>query len=653
MAVRRGGGTGLKAALALVLVAAAIAGGIFFVQQWASHAEERGWRAAAAEDTALGYELFLEEYADGDFAEAAQARLATIAFEAARGADTIRVFEDFIAAHPDAPEAEAARARIAELREDRALFAVVVEQSEVGRYRWFLEEYPGHVNAPEAEARLARMDEGVDLFALVERGEIEVEARGAGLTGVGVSLTNTTDSAVKVLVPAGVFFRSETRGVQDMVTTAPSETLVPANASTRLVAPAACADIHLGQPSSEHGLTLSREPLDPALAAVLARTADARIEVRQAAVWIVTDDASYSELTVLNVMNHQVAARGARLAAEAGVDLAERRIRRDFPFLLQQTASDGELAVWLWNEMGRPKERVVSSDNVVPYLALAAGWGGIALVEAMLADGADVNLRYTDYEGRSMTPLIAAGGQQHMVERLIDAGAEIQAREMWPGVAESGSVGMADFLIERGETPPEDLALLTAARGQAPMIALLLEHGQSPLQADEEGRTPLHAAYDNPEGAQLLIDAGADVDARDGEDQTVVTEVVKRGHWNMPSMTVLRTLVAAGADVTAADPAGETPLHWAIAYGWNAATVELLLEAGADPNAANADGETPLHKAATSFAYHQDREAIAALLINNGGVATPDSRGRYPAERVERGLESRDEMVRILEIARR
>src|SRR4051794_14588633 len=78
-------------------------------------------------------------------------------------------------------------------------------------------------------------------------------------------------------------------------------------------------------------------------------------------------------------------------------------------------------------------------------------------------------------------------------------------------------------------------------------------------------------------------------------------------------------LIEAGADVNARDAEGNTPLILAAFYA-GPRCVELLLEKGADPNAANRSGVTALIRAATDYKK-------ARLLIDAGakvGVRTAD-----------------------------
>jgi len=76
----------------------------------------------------------------------------------------------------------------------------------------------------------------------------------------------------------------------------------------------------------------------------------------------------------------------------------------------------------------------------------------------------------------------------------------------------------------------------------------------------------------------------------------------KGGH-----VAVARLLVEAGADTSAADGNGRTPLHEA----GHEAMARLLVEAGADASAADGKGWTPL-----DWASYRGREAMARLLRN-------------------------------------
>jgi ankyrin repeat protein len=150
--------------------------------------------------------------------------------------------------------------------------------------------------------------------------------------------------------------------------------------------------------------------------------------------------------------------------------------------------------------------------------------------------------------------------------------------------------------------------------------------------------------------ARLLIEHGADVDARDRERDTALLAVLRR--WGeRRELDAVRALLEAGADpnarrgkldapalhlaVTADDPellecllaAGADPNGVAVDRGWrhaalhiatSARVVRMLLEAGADPNLE--DGGHPIahHLAAPSSA--EERRKRIALLLEHGSV---------------------------------
>lgn len=141
-----------------------------------------------------------------------------------------------------------------------------------------------------------------------------------------------------------------------------------------------------------------------------------------------------------------------------------------------------------------------------------------------------------------------------------------------------------------------------------------LASSQTVNVADHDGYPPLvlASAFGTPEAMQLLIDAGADVNA-------AATNGITPLHVAARDPEKVRLLLAKGAKVNAASLINSTPLLVAASINGASASVRLLLERGADANAADRTGITPLIAAAIT-----DDPASFELLLNAG--ADPNTR---------------------------
>ncbi len=122
------------------------------------------------------------------------------------------------------------------------------------------------------------------------------------------------------------------------------------------------------------------------------------------------------------------------------------------------------------------------------------------------------------------------------------------------------------------------------------IVERMLATGVDANAKDEWGFTPLHfaAAFnDEPDVITALVDAGANLDARDKE-------------W------------------------GATPLHWAAWSNDNPGIIIALVDGGADPNARDGRQSTPLHAAADQ----SNNPDIILTLLDSGADLTLRDAGK-------------------------
>ena len=196
-------------------------------------------------------------------------------------------------------------------------------------------------------------------------------------------------------------------------------------------------------------------------------------------------------------------------------------------------------------------------------------------VTACLKAGADVNAKDRDYGRHTPLHLAVRWNELPMVEILIKAGADLEARH------------------GGGGTPLHEAAW----SGDDPAVfQVLLQAGADVNALNNDSNTPLHrlARFNSERGhrsvviARILIDAGADVNARQDDGYTPLHYAARRG-----SVPVIEVLIEAGAEVDARNNRGGTPLHEVAWFNESPAAIEELLSAGADPGAINREDETP------------------------------------------------------------
>ena len=159
-------------------------------------------------------------------------------------------------------------------------------------------------------------------------------------------------------IPVGTYFVSANTSSQNMVTTAESRVRLDTEDWQDVSPDAACANRPRDIPGSDDKFTVQRSPHQAELAKLMPVLDKAGVdtETRQAAVWIITDNADYDDLGILvasqsgfggsRVINEPETVRAMRICDEAGIDITRKRIWNDKQAILSGLTDD-ELKKWL------------------------------------------------------------------------------------------------------------------------------------------------------------------------------------------------------------------------------------------------------------------------------------------------------------------
>ena len=135
-------------------------------------------------------------------------------------------------------------------------------------------------------------------------------------------------------------------------------------------------------------------------------------------------------------------------------------------------------------------------------------------------------------------------------------------------------------------------AFEAAALGDTSRLRAVLDDDASLTNAwSDDGFTPLHYAafFGQPDAARLLVERGADLEARSTNEQFALDAAPLHSASAAGQLEVCRVLLEAGADVNAVQHGGYTALLDAAANK-NRELFDFLLERGADRDARLDDG---------------------------------------------------------------
>lgn len=243
---------------------------------------------------------------------------------------------------------------------------------------------------------------------LVEQKLITTRITGIGMDSLALNVRNTSAQMLQVEIPAGTYFVARNPQVQNMVARgATSFTLEPLQMRDIQIE-AACANVRRAEPGSTDTFGILRASEQPELGKLIATLNSARVlyPVEQAAIWIVTDDASYDDLGMLvggsrygeALIGENEALRAMMLVSRSGLDITTYAVwaERD---KLALKVSEADLIAWLAGQRAASTQVVATAVAASPH----AGASGEVITQWASKASASAELSSTDGSASQLT----------------------------------------------------------------------------------------------------------------------------------------------------------------------------------------------------------------------------------------------------------
>lgn len=321
--------------------------------------EDLDWKSTLASNTVAAYRGYLERNPAGRYSEQAKSSIENVDWNSVVAMNTVAGYHDYLERNPTGRYSEQARSKLKAMLQDDSFFQAAQKQGTRQAMEQFLAQFPGHVREKDARSALKDL-EGRNITELIANKKIEIKAEGSGIQDVSLSIRRLVSHPIKVIIPVGTFFVAKKGSVQDMVTRQESDVILSNDSWYYVNISSACANRPREIPQGGDSFSAQISPNSKDLEKLMPELRKARADyaAEQAAIWIVTDNATYSDLGILvsrsvyqmfggeRVIQEIHAAQAMKICENAGINITKKAIWRDRELILRGI-KDENLKSWI------------------------------------------------------------------------------------------------------------------------------------------------------------------------------------------------------------------------------------------------------------------------------------------------------------------
>ncbi len=163
-----------------------------------------------------------------------------------------------------------------------------------------LMDYGADKSVQDRDGQTALLPPMMSISELIKKNWLSVSVEGIGIEAVKVVVRRTTPEKFRLIIPVGTYFKSKSAS-QNMVATEDVLVDLSGNETASMAVPAACVNMHKPIPNETCSFTVSNKHPDDQVARLVPLLKGQANGIKQAAIWMLTDHASESELLRMRV----------------------------------------------------------------------------------------------------------------------------------------------------------------------------------------------------------------------------------------------------------------------------------------------------------------------------------------------------------------